>query len=267
MHWWIFGRERTIGKVARGWSSRSELPGLIGRFLAGSLIVVVLFALGAPFARAQNSQNSMRNILGTITKSATDAVQGSVDKALGNTTGGNAATKTSGTQGELATPARSPTPQVLAEPQVAQASSATPGGLGRRPATQAQIDTEVEQFHRNCTTSNAYLRSLHDCECLTRGERTALETNRSTQPTTDQKYQLGQTCPAAKKVTYDWVYKSCDDYFQHNRTDHVQFCGCTAERFSTSFGAHPNSNLRMVEALRRESMQACGLSDRSHNTH
>jgi hypothetical protein len=124
----------------------------------------------------------------------------------------------------------------------------------------------VQEYHDNCTISNAYMRSLHDCECLTRGVRRALEARQSTQPSSDQQDQLRLTCPAAKQVTYAWVYKSCEDYYQHTRTDHLQFCNCTAERFSTSFGARPNSNLRMVEALRKDSMLVCGIRDRSHNT-
>ena len=70
---------------------------------------------------------------------------------------------------------------------------------------------------------------------------------------------LGETCPASKDTTYSWIYRSCDDYMQHKRSDHAAFCACTAERFSSTYLSHPNSNLRKVEALRRDSMKACGL--------
>lgn len=60
---------------------------------------------------------------------------------------------------------------------------------------------------------------------------------------------------------------ACRRHFQHVRSDHAQFCGCTADNFATQFRARPNSAVHKVEALRKESMIACGLADQSHNLH
>lgn len=70
-----------------------------------------------------------------------------------------------------------------------------------------------------------------------------------------------------KETIVAGVYKSYDDYMQHVCSDHAQFYGCSADRFATQFRARPDSNLRKVEALRHESMKACGLADQSHNLH
>ncbi|MFM0198728.1 hypothetical protein PQR53_02465 [Paraburkholderia fungorum] len=135
------------------------------------------------------------------------------------------------------------------------------------PLTQDQIDKGAKAYYDNCAIHTTYLRNLHDCNCLTEGYKQAATARRSTQLSTEDQYRIGQTCPAPKATTYAWVYKTCDDYMQHVRTDHAEFCGCTAERFSSTFQSQPNSNLRKVEALRAESMKACGLADRSHNLH
>ena len=129
-----------------------------------------------------------------------------------------------------------------------------------RRAQQADIDQAVKHFADGCR-ANSKLNVLHDCKCLTEQFRSMA--NAIGQPVLPLG-ALAQVCPAAKKTTYDWVFTTCDDYMRNVRTDHESFCGCAAERFATSYLARPNSLLRQVDALRRDSMVACGLADRTH---
>jgi hypothetical protein len=205
-------------------------------------------------------------LFGAITKSTAEAVKNGIDRTLNKATGNSGASSNRSLAGEsdggsigLASQgAESSAPISITQ-------SSRPGGPEKTPLTQVQIDKGVKDYYENCAIHTTYLRNLHDCNCLTEGYKQAAILRRSAQISTDDQNRIGQTCPAPKATTYAWVYKSCDDYMQHNRTDHAQFCGCTAERFSTTFQNQPNSNRRKVEALRKESMTACGLADRSHN--
>ena len=138
--------------------------------------------------------------------------------------------------------------------QVAQTST-----LDTRRDSPKAIEKSIAVYSRNCTTTGMYLGYLHDCECLTQGARKVLEAKGRSQVSPEDQAQLGQTCPAAKNVTYDWVYQTCDGYMKSVRSDHGEFCACTAEHFAVAFRSHPNSNLRKVEALKAESMKACSL--------
>jgi len=129
---------------------------------------------------------------------------------------------------------------------------------------QDKLAKGVADFHSQCLNTSQ-LNGLHECECLTEGYRQRATRSGSTiLPMKDQN-ELLQTCPASHEVTKAWVFQSCDGFMQHKRSDHVEFCNCTGDNFATRFRANPLNNLRQIEALRKESMQSCGLADTSHN--
>lgn len=197
-------------------------------------------------------------VLGALTKSSPDAVRNQIERTVSQATGGSGVSVGGSSGGSSNGISAAPTNEGRSYD-----SSIT----GRSPLTQAQIDKGVKSYYENCAIHTTYLKNLHDCACLSEGYKQIAIAKRSTQLSPEEQYQIGQTCPAPKATTYAWVYQTCDDYMQHNRTDHAQFCGCSADRFSSTFQGQPNSNLRKVEALRKESMVACGLADRSHNIH
>lgn len=132
-------------------------------------------------------------------------------------------------------------------------------------AGQDKLAKGVADFHKQCVT-NSQLNGLHDCECLTEGYRQrAIRTASTTILPSKEQNELLQTCPASQQVTKAWVFQTCDDYMQHKRSDHVEFCSCTGERFATQYRASPLNNMRAINALKTEAMKACGLADQSHN--
>jgi hypothetical protein len=206
----------------------------------------------------------------SITKNTADAVKKGIDKTLNKTMGNSGASSNSSSTGNASTGSSSiglPSQSTGSAAPMSVAQSSHPGVPEKIPLTQDQIDKGAKGYYDNCAIHTTYLRNLHDCNCLTEGYKQIATAKRSTQLSPEEQNRIGQTCPAPKATTYAWVYKTCDDYMQHVRTDHAEFCGCTAEHFSTTFQSQPNSKLRKVEALRAESMKACGLADRSHNIH
>ncbi|HCS41835.1 MAG TPA: hypothetical protein DIW52_03265 [Pseudomonas sp.] len=133
-------------------------------------------------------------------------------------------------------------------------------------AGQDKLAKGVADFHTQCVNSSQ-LNGLHECECLTEGYRQRATRSGSTILSMKDQNELLQTCPASHEVTKAWVFQSCDAFMQHKRSDHVEFCNCTGDYFATKFRATPLFGLRQIEALRKESMQACGLADKSHNLH
>lgn len=129
---------------------------------------------------------------------------------------------------------------------------------------QDKLAKGVADFHTQCVNSSQ-LNGLHECECLTEGYRQRATRSGSTILSMKDQNELLQTCPASHEVTKAWVFKSCDDFMQHKRSDHVEFCNCTGDHFANKVRVTPPFNLRQTEALRKESMQACGLADTSHN--
>lgn len=228
---------------------------------------VALFALactGLPAIAAADMFSDLKQALG---QSVNDAVKRNVDSALGNQPSGGAPSSAAAQHApsqpvQIAAPpsangSASPAPQKVSTTTAASTNTGPMPARGK--ATPEQIDAAVAKYHDNCAIHTDYLRNMHDCDCLSRGAREMLMARKSVVVSTEEQYQLGQTCAAPKETIYAWVYKTCNDYMQHQRADHAQFCGCTADRFSNSFRASPNSNLRKVEALRRDSMKACGL--------
>jgi len=131
-------------------------------------------------------------------------------------------------------------------------------------AGQDKLAKGVADFHTQCVNSSQ-LNGLHECECLTEGYRQRATRSGSTILSMKDQNELLQTCPASHEVTKAWVFQSCDAFMQHKRSDHVEFCNCTGDYFATKVRTTPNVTLRQTEALRKESMQACGLADQSHN--
>lgn len=219
------------------------------------LFLVGILCAGSPTTGTAATFDDMKE---GLAQSLSDAIKRNVDSVLGNQPTSN---PSPGTQPETGAGQRA---QAAAPPPTAGGASVAAGSApgpmpARGKATPEQIEAAVAKYHDNCAVHTTYLRNMHDCECLTRGAREALTARKSVVVSVEEQYQLGQTCAAPKETIYAWVYQTCDDYMQHKRTDHTQFCACTGNRFSDAFRASPNSNLRKVEALRAASMKACGL--------
>jgi hypothetical protein len=235
------------------------------RFMSRHATFIILFALactGIPMTAAADMLGDLTQGLG---QSVSNAVKRGVDSALRNQPAGNSpaapqaeTSPSSGQPVQIATPSTS-SGNLSSAPQMVAASTATGPLPARGKATPDQIDAAVAMYHDNCAVHTDYLRNMHDCDCLARGAREMLTARMGVVVSTEEQNQLGQTCAAPKETIYAWIYRTCNDFMRHQRTNHAQFCGCTADRFSDSFRANPNSNLRKVEALRRASMKACGL--------
>lgn len=228
-------------------------------------------AAPAPSTAAQESNPGLfGGVLAAITKNSSNAVQNEIDRTVNQATGGSGGS-VSGSSGGSSSGGSSTGSggygskgagsAALVDSGPSHASSA-PGTL-----TQAEIEYLTKSDYEQCAIHTTYLKNLHDCTCRSEAYKQVLNAKRSKTLSQEELNQRGQICPAPKATTYAWVYQTCDDFMQHKRTDHAQFCGCTAERFSSTFHERPDSNLRKVEALRKNSMVACGLSDKSHNIH
>lgn len=208
-------------------------------------IGLILLLASAPL-RAGMLEDITRNVSDSVsnaTRKGVDSLSQSVSSAIDKAT----------------------TPADETAPATAPAASAAGGPTAA--ATQAGQDKlakGVTDFHKQCVNSSQ-LNGLHECECLTEGYRQRATRSGSTILSMQDQNELLATCPASHEVTKAWVFQSCDAFMQHKRSDHVEFCNCTGDRFATRANANPPITLRQTEAMRKEAMQSCGLADTSHN--
>ena len=254
-----------------------------------------LIALASTCAHAhQEQQDPFSGFVDTLKKSAADALKSQIDKSLSPTanspdtppapqptdlnnatpapqarkaaSGGPGASGGSGRSGYSGSSGGSGSSGRSGGSGGSRGSGGSGGAVGSGGPTSDEVEKEVSDFSSACT-KNSFFSSLHDCGCMTSSYRREVLASGSTKIRATLENKLLATCPAPKETIYNWVMTNCESYFQHTRSDHAQFCGCSAEKFSVEFHAQPLPGLRLIEALRKRSELACGLADRSHNIH
>lgn len=150
-----------------------------------------------------------------------------------------------------------PAPQSAASAQ----SGALPGSHQAPHSAQA-VEQEIGGYEQECR-ANYMMSSLHDCACLSAGYRSEVARTGSFNRAGASQSLLA-ACPAPRSSIYDWANQSCTDYVQHLRSDWQGFCACASNNFADEYLAKPLGTLREIEALRKQSYDACGLDDRSH---
>ncbi|MDB5920062.1 MAG: hypothetical protein JWR40_4296 [Massilia sp.] len=209
----------------------------------------------------EEQQNPFNGFVDTLKKSAADALKSQIDKTM--SPGANSSNNVPAPQpADLNNGTAAPKAQKAAAGEIG--ASGGSGGSGA-PSSDA-VEKEISDFSSACTR-NPFFSSLHDCGCMTSSYRREVLASGSTKIRATLTQKLLATCPAPKQTIYNWVNRSCESAFDRKRSDHAQFCGCSAEKFSVEFNARPLETLRLVEALRKRSMLACGLADRSHDIH
>lgn len=130
------------------------------------------------------------------------------------------------------------------------------------PHSAQAIEQEIGGYEQDCR-ANYMMSSLHDCACLSAGYRSAVART-GTFNRAGASQSLPASCPAPRPSIYDWANQSCTDDVQHLRSDWQGFCACASNKFADEYLAKPLGTLREIEALRKQSYDACGLDDRSH---
>jgi hypothetical protein len=135
-------------------------------------------------------------------------------------------------------------------------------GSHQDPHSAQAVEQEIGGYEQECR-ANYMMSSLHDCACLSAGYRSEVART-GTFNRAGASQSLLATCPAPRSSIYDWANQSCTDYVQHLRSDWQGFCACASNNFADAYLAKPLGTLREIEALRKQSYDACGLGDRSH---
>jgi hypothetical protein len=154
-----------------------------------------------------------------------------------------------------------------AQPPAAQsaaggAQSGVLPGPHEAPHSAQAVEQEVSGYEQDCRASYM-MSSLHDCACLSAGYRSEVART-GTFNRAGANQSLLATCPAPRPSIYDWANQSCTDHVQHVRSDWQGFCACASNKFADEYLAKPLGKPREIEALRKQSYDACGLGDRSH---
>lgn len=132
------------------------------------------------------------------------------------------------------------------------------GGQGSA-ATKEDMEREIQRFSVACAKNEIYP-ELYDCQCLTEGYRKGVQAADSThqRKAIVRELKLLESCPAPKPKIFGWFKRDCLTSFR-KQADRVERCDCGAERFTTAFHGSPPTSRREMDAMKKSSLQACGL--------
>ena len=139
--------------------------------------------------------------------------------------------------------------------------------LGKSPrvqATRAIQDAspqERKEVEAACIANDRQSHLL-SCGCLADAVGTMRGAG-STGPWQNLVLTAADKCPAARSTISDYTFVSCDDYMKDRRTDHEQFCRCSGDKTADDFIAKPDHKLSAFENIRRQSLVACGIANKS----